>query len=553
MKPKTQAKTLRCAIYTRKSSEEGLEQGFNSLHAQREACEAYILSQVGEGWTAIKTLYDDGGFSGGSMDRPGLKALLADIAAGKIDVVVVYKVDRLTRSLADFAKIVERLDQHEVSFVSVTQAFNTTNSMGRLTLNVLLSFAQFEREVTGERIRDKILASKKKGMWMGGVPPLGYDPPTDNQTRALVVNAPEAALVRRIFEGYLEVGSVRTLEMQLAAEGVRSKQWVTKKGRRLGGYPINRGALLHLLKMRVYLGKVPHKDQSYPGAHPAIVDPTLFGRVQAKLASKAQRRGAILKRVAAMPLRGMIFNADGQPMTPTHTHSREGSLYRYYVSASLGLTEKVTSKSTIRRVKAELVETLVGDAIDRLAGGLAVDLQTAIVRVEVHPTTLQLVANRSAFFKRASDAEVEVQILSGRLADGERLLPETADPSRVRMVKPCRLKLHGGKCLIVDEAGQPADTKSRPDPALIKGLKSAHAHIAACADRPVGLLDDLALRVSPPGPYERNLCRVAFLAPDLQQLILEGRQPLGLTLTRILTSDLPPAWEDQRRLFGIAA
>ncbi|MEP6968616.1 MAG: recombinase family protein, partial [Pseudomonadota bacterium] len=254
MKPAIKT-ALRCAIYTRKSSEEGLEQGFNSLHAQREACEAYVLSQAGEGWNAIATAYDDGGFSGGSMDRPGLRKLLEDIDRGRIDVVVVYKVDRLTRSLADFAKIVEAFDAKGVSFVSVTQAFNTTNSMGRLTLNVLLSFAQFEREVTGERIRDKLAASKKKGMWMGGVPPLGYDRPTDQLTRALVVNPVEADLVRLIFRRYLELGSVHALQRSLEAEGLRSKFWTTTKGVTKGGLAFNRGALFHLLKNRIYIGE----------------------------------------------------------------------------------------------------------------------------------------------------------------------------------------------------------------------------------------------------------------------------------------------------------
>ena len=239
---------VRCAIYTRKSSEEGLDQSFNSLHAQREACEAYVLSQAGEGWTALPAHYDDGGFSGGNIDRPALKRLLADVAAGKIDTVVVYKIDRLTRSLADFAKIVEIFDAAGVSFVSVTQAFNTTTSMGRLTLNVLLSFAQFEREVTGERIRDKIAASKAQGMWMGGLPPLGYDAPTDPLTRALVVNEAEAETVRLIYRRYLEFGSAHEVVRWLAGEGIRPKVWITKRGRTLGGAAFSRGALFHLLK-----------------------------------------------------------------------------------------------------------------------------------------------------------------------------------------------------------------------------------------------------------------------------------------------------------------
>jgi site-specific DNA recombinase len=252
------AGAIRCAIYTRKSSDEGLDQAFNSLDAQREAGEAYVTSQTCEGWKIIATRYDDGGHSGGTMERPGLQRLLADVEHGRIDVVVVYKIDRLTRSLADFARIVERFDAQSVSFVSVTQAFNTTSSMGRLTLNVLLSFAQFEREVTGERIRDKIAASKAKGMWMGGNLPLGYDLPAPG-TRTLQVNEAEAVTVRQIFARYLELGSVHRLQRDLAEQAVCSKQRVTGTGKTIGGKPMNRGALFHLLRNRIYLGQIVHK------------------------------------------------------------------------------------------------------------------------------------------------------------------------------------------------------------------------------------------------------------------------------------------------------
>ena len=256
----------RCALYTRKSSEEGLDQQFNSLDAQREACEAFVKSQKSEGWRSLATRYDDGGVSGGSLQRPALQRLLADITADKIDVVVVYKIDRLTRSLADFARMVELFDRHRVSFVSVTQAFNTTSSMGRLTLNVLLSFAQFEREVTGERIRDKIAASKAKGMWMGGTVPLGYEVPTD-ASRALVLNEAEATTVRTIFKAYLELGSVPVLQRWLDARGIRSKRRTTRGGRVMGGLPFSRGALFHLLRNRTYLGLIVHQHQAHPRRH----------------------------------------------------------------------------------------------------------------------------------------------------------------------------------------------------------------------------------------------------------------------------------------------
>ena len=283
---------VRCAIYTRKSSEEGLEQEFNSLQAQREACEAFISSQRHEGWVCLPACYADGGFSGATMDRPALQRLLADIAAGRVDIVVVYKIDRLTRSLADFAKIVEILDARTASFVSVTQQFNTTTSMGRLTLNVLLSFAQFEREVIGERIRDKIAASKQKGMWMGGVPPLGYRV----QDRKLVIVESEAELVRAIFRRYAELGSVRLLKEELKARGIGSKSWTSASGRLRGGKPFSRGALYLILRNRLYRGEIGHKGQSHLGEHTPIIDPPLWDAVQAQLASNAAVRNGTRTR-----------------------------------------------------------------------------------------------------------------------------------------------------------------------------------------------------------------------------------------------------------------
>ncbi|MBX7528637.1 recombinase family protein [Qipengyuania vesicularis] len=322
-------KTLRCAIYTRKSSEEGLEQDFNSLDAQRAASEAYVLSQASEGWALLPQRFDDGGFSGGTMDRPGLRTLLADIAAGQIDIVVVYKIDRLTRSLTDFSKIVEVFEAADCSFVSVTQSFNTTNSMGRLMLNVLLSFAQFEREVTGERIRDKIAASKKRGMWMGGLPPLGYDRP-NNESRKLEINENEAATVRHIFEKYLQLGSVHALQRDLDADGVLSKVHVTAKGKTSGGLPFSRGALFHLLRNRIYQGQIVHKDEVYDGQHDAIVEKDLFERVQAHLSRNARRsRQRTQTRIAKAPLTGKLFDESGEPMSPTFSCGKSGKCYRY--------------------------------------------------------------------------------------------------------------------------------------------------------------------------------------------------------------------------------
>jgi site-specific DNA recombinase len=328
MKP-SKPQPSRCAVYTRKSSEDGLDQSFNSLDAQREACEAYVKSQAHEGWTLVKKQYDDGGFSGGSMERPGLQALLEDIDKGLIDIIVVYKVDRLTRSLADFAKIVEVLDAKGASFVSITQQFNTTSSMGRLTLNVLLSFAQFEREVTGERIRDKVAASKKKGMWMGGFPPLGYD----ILNRKLAVNEAEAGVLRSIFKRFLELGSVRTLATDLRWRNVVSKRWKTRKGHVRGGHPFSRGALYYLLRNRIYLGEVEHKGQVHQGEHPAILSRPLWTKAQARLDEGSRADPQAPRSRAGHLLTGLIFDDRGNRMSPSHVKKKNGQRYRYYLRA----------------------------------------------------------------------------------------------------------------------------------------------------------------------------------------------------------------------------
>jgi len=300
---------VRCAVYTRKSSEEGLEQEFNSLQAQREACEAFISSQRHEGWVCRSEGYDDGGFSGATMDRPALQRLLADITAKRVDIVVVYKIDRLTRSLTDFAKIVEILDARDASFVSVTQQFNTTTSMGRLTLNVLLSFAQFEREVIGERIRDKIAASKQKGMWMGGVPPLGYRV----EDRRLSVIDSEAKIVRAIFRRYAELGSVRLLKEELEAQGIKSKSWTSASGRHIGDKPFSRGALYLILRNRTYLGEIVHKGQSHPGEHTPIIDQLLWDAAQAQLTGNTAERNSGHPHAPAEPAHRHAVRRQRQP------------------------------------------------------------------------------------------------------------------------------------------------------------------------------------------------------------------------------------------------
>jgi site-specific DNA recombinase len=354
---KTGRQRVHCAIYTRKSTEEGLEQDFNSLDAQREACEAFIASQKHEGWVALPTYYDDGGYSGGTLERPALQRLLDDIRGSKVDVVVVYKIDRLTRSLLDFAKIVEVFDAHGVSFVSVTQAFNTATSMGRLTLNVLLSFAQFEREVTGERIRDKIAASKKKGMWMGGYPPLGYD----LKDRKLVVNEAEAETVRYTFRRYQELGSVRLLKEHLDATGIVSKNRTAPDGRPYGGKPMARGALCHMLQNRIYRGEIVHKTQAYPGEHTPIIDEDLWLGVQKTLATNRVDRGAGKGNHHLSLLAGLIYDAHGEPMTASHAVKKDVR-YRYYISKTF-VTGNAPGAKRGQRIPAAHIESLVTSRI----------------------------------------------------------------------------------------------------------------------------------------------------------------------------------------------
>ncbi|WP_296577457.1 recombinase family protein [Phreatobacter sp.] len=341
---------VRCAIYTRKSSEEGLDMEFNSLDAQREACSAYILSQKPEGWVAVADRYDDGGISGGTLERPALKRLIADIEFGKIDVVVVYKIDRLSRSLMDFAKLVEVFERRGVTFVSVTQSFNTTTSMGRLTLNILLSFAQFEREVIGERIRDKVAASRRKGMWMGGYVPLGYRV----ENRKLLVNEEEAASVRLIFERFVKLGSIKLLMGELQAAGIRSRR----------GYMLDKGALYKLLNNRVYIGEAVHKGEAYPGEHEAIISTDLWRRAHAIMGESPRMRANQTRLSGPSLLRGLIFSPNGDAMSPSHT--RKGDrLYRYYVTQSV--LKRGPGTCPVGRVPAAEIETAV---IEQLRGFL---------------------------------------------------------------------------------------------------------------------------------------------------------------------------------------
>jgi site-specific DNA recombinase len=383
---------LRCAVYTRKSSEEGLEQEFNSLHAQREAGLAYIASQKSEGWIALPDRYDDGGISGGTLERPALQRLLRDIEAGMVDVVVVYKIDRLSRSLTDFAKLVDVFQRHNVTFVSVTQQFNTTTSMGRLTLNILLSFAQFERELAGERIRDKFLQSRKRGLWMGGWPPLGYEV----QDRRLVVAEREAALVRRIFDRFAKTGSALTIARELNAAGEVTKRRACADGAR-GGKPWTKGAVYKVLANRVYLGEAVHKGVAYPGEHAAMVDQRAWDKAHAVMAEPAHRRGASTRAQVPALLKGLIHGPNGRAMSPSHTR-RRGRIYRYYVTRE-AIADGYDS-CTVTSVPAADIDGAVLDHVQKLLAGP------------------ELVARTWAAAKREDDAitEREVTVLLAEFA-----------------------------------------------------------------------------------------------------------------------------------------
>ncbi len=563
---------LRCAIYTRKSSEEGLEQDFNSLDAQREACEAFISSQKREGWTLTREIYDDGGFSGATMDRPAFQRLLSDVSTGKIDVVVVYKVDRLTRSLSDFAKIVDIFDKQSVSFVSVTQQFNTTSSMGRLTLNILLSFAQFEREVTGERIRDKIAASKKKGLWMGGLPSLGYDV----KDRKLVVNHAEAETVRYIFRRYTELKSVRELKEDLDGAGIVSKVRMGSDGSRYGGQPLARGALYLMLQNRIYRGEIVHKGKSYPGEQEAIIDQTLWDSVQAILSENRVERANGKPGLEPSLLRGLLVDAHGGRMSPTHAN-KKGTRYRYYISRSL-LARATKARSEGQRIPALALESLVirrvrdwltdpaavlravqyaatGAATQRrlivrakhvAAGendGLHTFIRSTVLRVQVHADRIDIVLDPDQVC-RCLDEDVR------RVEPTAKTAPK-ADHQLTTLSIPARLKRTGKEIRIIANNGSEPGI---PDVGLVRLLVRANAiRDRLLADRSL-TFEDIAKSESFVPSYGTRLFRLTVLAPDIVSAILSGEHPRELTARRLMDDTrLPLDWNEQRRRLGFAS
>ncbi|MBL8651288.1 MAG: recombinase family protein [Sphingopyxis sp.] len=518
-------KPVRCAIYTRKSTEEGLEQAFNSLDAQREACSAYIASQRHEGWVLVPDLYDDGGYSGGNIDRPGLQHLLADVRAGKIDVIVVYKVDRLTRSLADFARIVDVLDQQGASFVSITQAFNTTTSMGRLTLNVLLSFAQFEREVTGERIRDKIAASKARGMWMGGNVPLGYQV----QDRKLVIVPDDAAKLQMIYEQYLALGSVRALAGQLDTQGVRSKVRVSRTGKTYGGAALSRGALYLMLKNRTYLGEVNFKGKSYPGEHVAIIEPELFAAVQALLAQNRNNNADGVGLKDPSLLVGKVWDYLGRRMSPSHT-SRRTKRYRYYASA----TEIGQSKAV--RVPAGDLEAIVIAQLCRLF-----DEDDAPIQL-LSLSTGDGLEQRTAIARYVERVDV--------CADRINITFSADIPIAARSTSiPAALVSRGREKRIAVPPDQ--QRTAQRDPALIKLVVKAHMAREALSLAGERSVAEVASARGYTKDYFGVLVRIGYLAPDIVTAILDGRQPAHLNRQRLArVTNLPIEWQRQREMFG---
>ena len=565
---------VRCAIYTRKSSEEGLEQAFNSLDSQREACQAYICSQKHEGWQIVKTLYDDGGYSGATMERPALKRLIEDIQAQKIDTVVVYKVDRLTRSLADFAKIVEIFDASRVSFVSVTQQFNTTSSMGRLTLNVLLSFAQFEREVTGERIRDKIAASKRKGMWMGGTVPLGYDV----RKRKLVVNSTEANRVRDIFRLYLKLGCVSKLRIDLESKGIRSKKRVSTIGRKTGGATYSRGALYNILKNRIYLGEIDHRGQVYPGEHNGIVPRELWEQVKLQLRTNNNANQNGLR--AAMPslLAGLLFDERGYRFTPTHA-VKNGKRYRYYVSQA-AIKNPGNSHTGPIRIPGGEIESLVCSKLRSFLGSPHELIDSLAVLGKNAAATQSILAAAQEWTKRLASAAVadkrplmqslisrivfraaNVEVLLNRralwneLLDGGRTPLSSSSDSHngfIKLTVKACLRRCGGEVRLVLPADSGGQRSARPDHSLIKAVARAHGW---CQQIIRGERTGRRSIAHATGLDERYVSRIfqcAFLAPDIVASILDGRQPAEMKLMR-LRSQMPIEWAAQRQLLGLPA
>lgn len=555
-------KQTRCVIYTRKSSEEGLEQEFNSLHAQREACEAYIKSQAHEGWILIDKQYDDGGFSGGNMNRPGLVELMEDIKTGDIDLVVVYKVDRLSRSLADFSNMVDTFDKYDVSFVSITQQFNTSTSMGRLTLNVLLSFAQFEREVTGERIRDKVAASKKKGMWMGGYVPLGYD----NVDKTLVANPDEAETVRYIYDQYLKLGNVKSLKEKLDGDGVKTKR--SKGG--YGGNEFSRGALYALLKNPIYIGKIKHKDKLHQANHEPILDKAIWKAVQDKLADNCSAKYNRTQSKEPSLLSGLLFDPQGHPLSPAHAR-KKSRRYRYYVNQAL-IQFKQVPEDAVTRLPAQTLESLVESDLMQL---LSKDSRLIKVLDSLNLSASEqndAIKAAQSLAAKWSGMESQVQIeLLNRLAKKvvisrtsltvdyslsalvSELLEHVTDESDITFTSTLdvQLKRCGVETKLVVTGDSSSDLQPHADSlraiqeAVKNGLIWNHTLVSGNAQS----AKEIAASSNVSDRYVSQCIKLAFLSPEIIKRVLNGNIPHDLTLKK-LKLGIPLDWNEQEALFA---
>ena len=543
-------KKLRCAIYTRKSSEDGLEQEFNSLDAQREACAAYITSQKHEGWVLLPQHYDDGGLSGGTLDRPALKKLLQDIADGLVDQIIVYKIDRLTRSLADFSRIVDTLDAAEASFVSVTQSFNTATSMGRLTLNMLLSFAQFEREVTAERIRDKIAASKRRGLWMGGSVPLGYDA----DGRSLKINDREATTIRALYDLYEERGTVREVKAAADQQGLRTRKRSTADGKITGGGAFDRGHIHHILTNPIYAGRIRHKKQVFDGQHDAVIDPERWDRIQQQLQQGAAKGRARKTAKQSSLLCGRLFDETGDRLTPSHTRTKTGVRLRYYVSHRL-IRNSGEQNVDGWRLPAPELEVRVAELIRHklsdtaFIGRLLPDRSAGDIRA--HHSILQQFCDDNdvrCLLDLAARVGLRLGALTVTLDAAELAGMMNVDAGEITqkelsIMAPFQLRKRGVETKLVF-----GDAPTVVDETLIRNI--ARAHLWFEQIKAGRTLSDIAKAEGTTNGRIYQLIDLAFLAPDIIRDVLSGKQPLGFTSDWCVRHSLPANWQDQRALIA---
>lgn len=563
----------RCAIYTRKSTDDGLDQEFNSLDAQREAAEHHILSMAHEGWKILPEQYNDGGFSGGSMERPGLQKLMHDIEEGLIDIVVVYKIDRLSRSMADFMKMVALFEKYNVSFVSVTQHFNTETSMGRLILNILQSFAQFEREVTAERIRDKFAASKRKGMWMGGSPPLGYDV----HDRKLIVNPEEAKIVQYIFNRFVETGSTTFLTKEMEKKGYTTKSWTSQKGRHHKGQNFSKFVLYKFLRNPIYIGKIRHKDKVYDGEHEGIIDPKIWDRVQVMINNRAERGVRLPHTETPALLRGLLVDTDGYAMCSAAAR-RKNKTYRYYVSTQA--VKKSYDHCPLKTVSAHLLEEVVVDQVRRLlsrsewAARIAAnskrqdmaerDIMRALSNFdglwgELFPKEQSRILN--LLIERITVHIDKIQIKFrplGMISLLQEIMPDvrqkdfkTDTENSIITEVPIRLKRYGGRKYITAPDGRDIVSTLAPhfDPSMIRAIVRGHEMLEIMDKDPDATTKAIAKEQKIDAAYVAKYVRITQLAPDIIEAIVKGRQPQTLTLSQMLRP-FPDLWQDQRKHFG---